>query len=78
MTNASDNADIEKTDAEKQQIQINTILSLANVLDDETIVQSICEILDISYEDVKGKITLDEEKDTLQAITELKRAVINE
>lgn len=78
MTNASDNADIEKTDAEKQQIQINTILSLASVLDDETIVQSICEILDISYEDVKGKITLDEEKDTLQAITELKRAVINE
>lgn len=78
MTNASDNADIEKTDAEKQQIQINTILSLANVLDDETIVQSICEILDISYEDVKGKITLDEEKDTVQAITELKRAVLNE
>ena len=54
MTNASDNAQIEKTDAEKQQVQINTILSLANVLDDETVVQSICDILDISYEDIKG------------------------
>lgn len=78
MTNASDNAQIEKTDAEKQQVQINTILSLANVLDDETIVQNICEILDISYEDIKGKITLDEEKNTVQTITELKRAVLDE
>lgn len=78
MTNASDNALIEKTDAEKQQVQINTILSLANVLDDETIVQSICDILDISYEDIKGKITIDEGKDTAQAITQLKRTDVNE
>lgn len=78
MTNASDNAQIEKTDAERQQIQINTILNLANVLDDDTIVQSICEILDISYEDLKGKITLDEEKNTVQTITELKRVVSDE
>ena len=56
MTNASDNAQIEKTDAEKQQVQINTLLSLANVLDDETIIQNICEVLDLSYEDIKGKL----------------------
>lgn len=56
MTNASDNATIEKTDAEKQQIQINTLLSLANVLDDETIIQNICEILDLDYESIKSKL----------------------
>lgn len=56
MTNASDNATIEKTDAEKQQIQINTLLSLANVLDDETIIQNICEILDLDYESIKDKL----------------------
>lgn len=56
MTNASDNATIEKTDAEKQQIQINTLLSLANVLDNETIIQNICEVLDLDYEDIKGKL----------------------
>ena len=78
MTNASDNAQIEKTDAEKQQVQINTILSLANVLDDETVVQSICDILDISYEDIKGKITPNEEKSTAQALTELKKVIVNE
>ena len=78
MTNASDNAQIEKTDAEKQQVQINTILSLANVLDDETVVQSICDILDISYEDIKGKITPNEEESTAQALTELKKVIVNE
>lgn len=56
MTNASDNATIEKTDAEKQQIQINTLLSLANIFDDETIIQNICEILDLDYEKIKSKL----------------------
>lgn len=53
MTNAQDNAEIEKTDAEKQQVQINTILSVANVLDDETVIQTICDILDIDYEEIR-------------------------
>ncbi len=78
MTNASDNAQIEKTDAERQQVQINTILSLANVLDDETVVQSICDILDISYEDIKGKIPVDEENSTTAAITALNKVIANE
>lgn len=56
ITNASDNASIEKTDAEKQQIQINTILGLQGILDDETIVQNICEILDLDYKDIKSRL----------------------
>lgn len=56
MTNASDNATIEKTDAEKQQIQINILLSLANIFDDETIIQNICDILDLDYETIKNKL----------------------
>lgn len=56
MTNASDNATIEKTDAEKQQVQINTLLSLTTVLGDETVIQMICEVLDVDYEDIKNKL----------------------
>lgn len=63
MTNASDNATIEKTDAEKQQIQINTLLSLANIFDDETIIQNICEILDLDYETIKSKLPEQEDND---------------
>lgn len=62
MTNAQDNAAIEKTDAEKQQIQIDTLLKLVNIFDDETIIQMICDILDIDYEEIKDKLKKDDEE----------------
>jgi SPP1 family phage portal protein len=73
MTNASDNATIEKIDAEKKQIQINIMLSLANIFDDETIIQNICEILDLDYESIKGKLPkkdddLTEQEDILDGV----------
>lgn len=55
-TNESENYSNEKTKAETQQVQINTILNVAAVLDDETIVKAICEVLDIDYEEIKGKL----------------------
>lgn len=64
MTNAQDNAQIELTDAQRQQLQINTLLSLANVLDEETVIQNICEILDITYEEIKDKLPKDETEET--------------
>lgn len=56
ITNAQDNAQIELIDAQKKQTEINTILSLAHMIDDETIIQKICDILDINYEDIKDKL----------------------
>lgn len=67
ITNAADNATIEKTDAEKQQIVINTLLSLQDVLDKETIIQNICEVLDLDYEDIKNKLPEDEQLDNMNA-----------
>lgn len=60
ITNAQDNAQIELTDAQRKQVEINTILSLNGVLDDETIIKNICEILDIDYESIKDKLPKDE------------------
>lgn len=56
MTNAADNAQIELTDAQKQQTQINTLLSLEATLGNELVVQNICEVLDIDYEEIKSKL----------------------
>lgn len=56
MTNESENYSDEKTKAETRQVQINTILNVAAVLDDETIVKAICEVLDIDYEEIKDKL----------------------
>lgn len=58
-TNEKDNADIEKTKAETKQIEINIILDAAAKLDDETILEEICNILDIDYEEIKDKIGID-------------------
>lgn len=63
MTNAADNAQIELTDAQKQQTQINTLLMLATKLDNETLMQNICEVLDIDYNEVKDKLPQPEEMD---------------
>ena len=77
MTNAQDNAAIEKTDAEKQQIQINTMLGLMSVLGDEKVVELICEILDIDYEELKDKLPTNPE-DELTDANETLDGVLNE
>lgn len=72
MTNAADNAQIELTDAQKQQTQINTLLMLATKLDNETLMQNICEVLDIDYNEIKDKVPQPEEmNDPYQAANTL-------
>ena len=56
MTNETENCTNDKTRADTQQVQVNTILNVAATLDDETVVKSICEILEIDYEDIKDKL----------------------
>lgn len=67
MTNAADNAQIELTDAQKQQTQINTLLNVASLFDNETILQNICEVLDIEYNEIKDKLPQMENNDLYQA-----------
>lgn len=56
MTNAYDNANIKKVEADTRAVEINTLLNIASVIDKETIIQLICEQLDINYEDIKDKL----------------------
>lgn len=56
MSNAQENAQIELTEAQEQQTRINTLLGLATYFDNETLMQNICEILDIDYEEIKNKL----------------------
>lgn len=55
-TNALENAQIELTEAQKRQTEINTLLNLATQLDNETVMKLICEQLDIDYEEIKDKL----------------------
>lgn len=64
MSNEQENVQNEKTEAERQQVQINTLLSLYDVIDDETIIKKICESLDVDYDDIKDRLPTDEETET--------------
>lgn len=67
MTNATDNTQIELTEAQTEQTKVNTLLNLAATLDNETIVQLICDTLDIDYEDIKNKLPDNAEDDLANA-----------
>lgn len=63
MSNEQENAQNELTEAQKQQVQINTLLGLANILGDEVVIQQVCEVLDLDYEEIQSGLPQDESKD---------------
>jgi len=56
ITNAQEMAQVELTKAQTRQAEIMTLLSLQTQLDHETLMQQICERLDIDYEEIKDKL----------------------
>lgn len=74
MSNAQENAQIALTNAQEQQTKITTLLNLAAQLDQETIIQGICDILDVDYEEIKDKIpkeddSIEDAQRTLDSMT---------
>ena len=67
MTNAADNAQIELTDAQKQQTQVTTLLNIATYLGDELLMQNICDVLDLDYNEIKDKLPKPEDDDLYAA-----------
>lgn len=65
ISNAHENAQIELTEAQRKQTEIATLLNLATHLDNETLMQLICEQLDIDYDDIKGKLPDPDEADNV-------------
>lgn len=76
MTNAQDNAQIELINAQRKQTEINTLLGLAETLDNETIVQNICDVLEIDYEEIKSKLPKKPDAEIDDAQTELNNALV--
>ena len=75
MANALDNAQIELTEAQKQQAQVNTLLALADVLDDETLLENICDVLELDYKTIRGRTKSgDDTADTSWPLTALSTA----
>lgn len=69
-TNMLENAQVELTEAQKRQTEVNTLLSLETHLDNETIIQQICEQLDLDYNELKDKLPDPEETDPYALVEE--------
>ena len=67
MTNAHENAQIELVEAQKKQAEITTLLNIAAHIDNESLMQGICEQLDWDYDDLKDKFPKPEENDLYEA-----------
>lgn len=72
ITNELDNAQIELTKAQARQADVNTILNISNggIMDSETVLQKICEVLDIDYEEIKDKVPKEEVDEALEMMTD--------
>lgn len=68
ITNASDNAGINKVEADTKATEINLLMGLTQVLDQETVVQMICEQLDIDYNDIKNKLPINQRQESYTAM----------
>ena len=68
ITNATDNAQIKQIEAGTEATKINLLLGLNGVLDNETVIQLICEQLDIDYNDIKDKLPQQEATESMDAM----------
>lgn len=58
MVNEKETVENEKTIEEMKQVQIETLLIAANRVDDDSILEKICRILELDYEEVQKRIDL--------------------
>lgn len=56
LTNDTENIQNEKTKADIRQVQINTILNVAEAIGSEQALRSICEVLDLDYQEIKSQV----------------------
>ena len=72
MSNAKENAEIEKLEAETEGIRLNNVLNVAAQIGDEQLLKAICEILELDFDELKGELDkLKEEQDTANAQAQL-------
>ncbi|WP_299052527.1 phage portal protein [uncultured Eubacterium sp.] len=60
MSNEQENKQNELTDANRKNVEINMLMSLVQVFGNDLVIQYICDVLDIDYEEIKDQLPDDE------------------
>lgn len=78
-TNEQENVQNAKTEAETEQIRLNSILNVATVIGDEETLKGICDVLDLDFDELQGQLEqMNEEKNTMDAQTMLEGLVVDD
>lgn len=56
MMNESENIANEKTEADTQQVKINTILNMAAQIGDEQTLKALCDVMDWDFDELKEQM----------------------
>lgn len=67
MSNAKENAEIAKIEAEAQQVRLNNVLGVAAQIGDDELLKAICEILELDYEELKSAMKQQSAEESLEA-----------
>lgn len=74
-TNEQENVQNAKTEAETQQIKINTILNIAASVGDEQALKAICDVMEWDFDELQSQL---EQNDTIGAMATLEGVVTDE
>ena len=78
-TNEQETVQNAKTEAETEQIRINSILNAATIIGDEETLKAICGILDLDYDELQSRLEeLNEERNTANAESLLEGVVTDD
>lgn len=78
-TNEQEDAEIAYTEAQTEQMRINSIMNAATVIGDEETLKAICGILDLDFDELKGQLDqLNESQNTADAMNLLEGVVTDE
>lgn len=78
ISNAQENAQIELIEAQRRQVEITTLLNLASHIDNETLMQQVCEQLDLDYNELKDKLPKPDDNDPYAAKAALENIEVEE
>ncbi len=67
-TDEKEDAEIEKLNAETLQIKIGTVLDVASVVDEETLLKEVCRIMELDFEEIRGKMMQPSEAEVLREV----------
>lgn len=78
-TNEQEDAQVAFTEAQTEQMRINSILNAATIIGDEETLKAICGILDLDFDELQGQLEqLNESQNTTDAMNLLESVVTDE